>query len=192
MQYYSEYIDSVYEALKTVVVSSLDGKELPVEEGLERWCSLTQQVKLANRTMYFAGNGASAMMASHMAVDASKNGGFRSLAFNDAAFLTAVSNDISYEDSFSMPLGRFGASEDVLVTISSSGNSPNILKAIRTARDLRMHVITLSGMTQQNKSRYMGDLNFYIPAQTYGLVEGTHQVLLHCWLDRYMDHFQEG
>ena len=73
--------------------------------------------------MFFVGNGASAMMASHMAADASKNGGFRAMAFNDQALMTAVSNDICYEQSFAMPLKRFANPGDMLVTISSSGNS---------------------------------------------------------------------
>ena len=109
------------------------------------------------------------MMASHMAADASKNGGFRALAFNDQALMTAVSNDICYEQSFAMPLKRFANCGDVLVTISSSGNSPNVIAAIEAARELKLQVVTLSGMKQNNQSRKIGDLNFYVPAETYGL-----------------------
>ena len=75
----------------------------------------------------------------------------------------------------------------MLVAISSSGNSPNIIEAIGAARELEMHVITLTGMEPDNRARGLGDLNFYVPAQTYGLVECCHHVLLHCWLDRYME-----
>lgn len=127
------------------------------------------------------------MMASHMAADASKNGNFRSLAFNDPALLTAVSNDIAYEECFAVPLKRFANPSDGLVSISSSGNSKNVIRAIETARELKMQVITLSGMSPDNKSRKMGDINFYIPADTYGIVEVTHQALLHCWLDLFME-----
>lgn len=187
---FNSYIKEIEASLQAMIVSDISNNVIQQEEGINRWSFITQKAKKANDIMFFVGNGASAMMASHMAADASKNGEIRSLAFNDAALMTAVSNDISYEDCFSMPLKRFANSNDVLVTISSSGNSPNIIRAIETARQLEMQVITLSGMKADNRSRKMGDLNFYIPADTYGVVEASHQVLLHCWLDKFMQ--EEG
>lgn len=184
---FNSYIKEIEVSLQAMIVTDDRNIVIQQEEGINRWSLLTQKVKKANDVMFFVGNGASAMMASHMAADASKNGEIRSLAFNDAALMTAVSNDISYEDCFSIPLKRFANSNDVLVTISSSGNSPNIIRAIETARQLEMQVVTLSGMKADNRSRKMGDLNFYIPADTYGVVEASHQVLLHCWLDRFME-----
>ncbi len=168
-------------------VTNRKGQKLDQEEAITQWCTITKEVKDSNSTMYFVGNGASAMMASHMAADASKNGGFRSLAFNDAALMTAVSNDLAYEECFAMPLKRFATPGDILLTISSSGNSPNIFRAIETAQKLGLKVITLSGMKPNNRSRKMGDLNFYMPASTYGIVEASHQVLLHCWLDKFLE-----
>ena len=187
MDYFKDYVNAVASALEKMQVTDNKGKELDTEEGLVRWCDLTKELQREDKTMYFAGNGASAMMASHMAADASKNGNFRSQAFNDVALMTAVSNDIAYEECFAMPLKRFATPGDVLVTISSSGNSPNIIRAIETARETKLHVITVSGMKSDNRSRQMGDLNFYVPADTYGVVEAAHQVLLHCWLDRFME-----
>lgn len=191
MTAFDRYVDTVSRALKEMVVTDTDGKSLPREQGLSDWCTLTAEIKATGKTMFFTGNGASAMMAGHMAADASKNGGFRSLAFNDAALMTAVSNDIDYAESFAMPLGRFADPGDVLVTISSSGNSPNIVRAIEKAREIGLRVVTLSGMHPDNRSRALGDLNFYLPADTYGVVEAGHQVLLHCWLDRFMEE-EEG
>ena len=184
---FKDYIASVASALEKMEVTDSKGQELDTEEGMSRWCSITGELRQSNATMYFVGNGASAMMASHMAADASKNGDFRSVAFNDAALMTAVSNDIAYEECFAMPLKRFADSQDVLVTISSSGNSPNIVRAIEVAREVGLQMITLSGMKPDNLSRKMGDLNFYIPADTYGIIEVSHQALLHCWLDMFME-----
>ena len=189
MQYVT-YREQIGQALKDLVVTESQNnglRPLDAEAGFLKWCRLTGEVKAKNKTMYFIGNGASAMMASHMAADASKCGGFRSLAFNDAAFLTAISNDIAYEQVFSMPLKRFANPGDVLVTVSSSGNSPNVLAGILAAKDIGLFVVTLSGMSAENKSRQRGDLNFYIPANTYGLVEVSHQMLLHFWLDQFVD-----
>jgi D-sedoheptulose 7-phosphate isomerase len=83
-------------------------------------------------------------------------------------------------------LGYYSKKGDLLVTISSSGNSLNIIKSIEMAREKGMGVVTFSGLKPDNQSRKMGDLNFYIPAKTYGIVECAHQVLLHVWLDQYM------
>lgn len=186
MEFFKGYVSTIASALGAMKVTTKSGDVIDQEEGISRWCSLTHQVQKNNATVFFVGNGASAMMASHMAADATKNGGIRSLAFNDAALMTAVSNDIAYEECFAMPLKRFATAQDVLVTISSSGNSPNVLQAIRAAYELGMQVITVSGMKPDNNSRSMGDLNFYVPAETYGCAEAAHQLLLHCWLDKFM------
>jgi len=185
--YYEAYTKRMNEALVNMVVTDAEGRKLPSEEGFNRWCEITKGVKAGNHTMFIVGNGASATMSSHMSADASKNGGFRSMAFNDQALLTAVSNDIAYEDSFAFPLKRFADTGDVLVTISSSGNSPNIVKCISAAQELGLCVVTLSGMKEDNRSRQIGDLNFFINDMSYGIVECAHQVLLHTWLDKYME-----
>jgi len=187
MKYFKNYINQINTVLNKTIVTINKNKELTPNKGLKHWCDLTSQLKKKNKTMYLIGNGASAMMASHMAADASKNGQFRSHAFNDPALMTAVSNDIAYEECFAVPLQRFANAGDILVTISSSGNSSNIIKAIEVARKLKLNVITLSGMKADNRSRQMGDINFYVPAKTYGIVECSHQILLHCWLDKLMD-----
>jgi len=107
-------------------------------------------------------------------------------AFSNSALLTAMGNDLGFEEAFAAPLSWYAQSGDLLVTISSSGNSANIIKTIETARSKGMSVVTLSGLKPDNKSRQLGDLNFYIPAKTYGIVECAHQVLLHLWLDKFM------
>jgi D-sedoheptulose 7-phosphate isomerase len=186
-----EYVESVSSVLQNIQVTDLEGKPLENEKGLSRWCDITAELKRHNNTMFFVGNGASAMLSSHMAADSSKNGEFRCLAFNDAALLTAVSNDIAYEQCFAVPLRRFADKDDVLVTISSSGNSQNILKSIETAREMDLIIITLSGMKPDNRSRKLGDINFFIPGETYGIVETSHLVLLHCWLDKFVCEYKQ-
>ena len=125
-------------------------------------------------------------MSSHMAVDWTKNAGVRAVAYNDVAFLTAIGNDLGYDQVFASPVAWYAREGDLLATISSSGNSPNILAAIAAARNQRCRVVTFSGMKSDNASRSRGDLNFFVPAWTYGIVESAHQILLHAWLDRFM------
>jgi len=183
---YKTYIESVATALRYVEITNKDGGHISPDDALSNWCSLTSDIKQKKKNIFFIGNGASAMMASHMAADANKNGGVKSVAFNDSALLTTISNDICYEESFAFPLERFSESSDMLVAISSSGNSPNIIKAIEFACRINLTVITLSGLSPDNNSRSMGDINYYVPADTYGIVESAHQIILHCWLDNFI------
>jgi D-sedoheptulose 7-phosphate isomerase len=133
--------------------------------------------------MYFIGNGASASMASHYSADMAKNGHLHTQVFSDLSLITAISNDIGYEDVFSIPLERRAIKGDMLVAISSSGSSPNILKAVETALRIDLTVITLSAMAPDNPLRQMGSLNFYIPAGTYGHAETGHAAILHHIMD---------
>lgn len=187
MSTYENYVLQLKECLEAIIVTQSDGSILTADAGVDTWCALTREIMKSGNTMYFAGNGASAMMASHMAADGSKNGGFKAMAFNDPALMTAVGNDIAYDQVFAMPLRRFANPGDILITISSSGNSPNIVAALNTAKELKIKTITISGMNANNKSRQLGDLNFYVPGMTYGLAECAHQALLHCWLDVFME-----
>ncbi len=187
MSYYAQYIESIDRSLKGLVVTDASGRVHDSEAGMEQWVALTERARERRGRHYFAGNGASAMMASHMSVDSTKNGGLPSHAFNDVAYLTAIGNDFGYDEVFSFPLEQYGGVDDLLITISSSGNSPNVVRALESARKLGMARVTLSGMKPDNASRKLGILNFYIPARTYGIVECSHQVVLHCWLDKVMN-----
>lgn len=135
-----------------------------------------------NKIMY-VGNGGSAAIASHMATDISKNGGLRAMAFNDASAITCFSNDYSYDQVFSRQLSLHAASGDVLVAISSSGNSANILNAVAAAKERGCTVITMSGFGADNRLRSRGDYNVYVPSQEYGFVEIMHHCLCHAITD---------
>ncbi|MCP4138371.1 MAG: SIS domain-containing protein [bacterium] len=177
---YTEQLRSVQEKLS---VRDLSGKELGHEPGFSEWKKQTLRVRSEEKCAYFAGNGASASMASHFSTDIAKNGGVFTCVFSDFSFLTALSNDISYEEVFAEPLRWRMKQGDMLIAISSSGNSPNIVRAVETARNCGGIIVTLSAMGESNKIRGMGDLNFYVPAQTYGLAETSHAAILHFWTD---------
>lgn len=191
MDYYNKYLAEVDECMKRMEVT-YDGNSIDNDAGVLKWAELTRKLYESESIMYFVGNGASSMMAGHMSADANKNGKIKSMTFNETSIMTAVSNDISYEEVFAFQVSKFGKKGDVLVTISSSGNSPNIVKAIEAAKEKGMTVVTLSGLKENNKSKSLGNLNFYVPASTYGIVEVAHQALLHCWLDRYLDVYEGG
>jgi D-sedoheptulose 7-phosphate isomerase len=107
----------------------------------------------------------------------------RSVSFNDGPQLTCLGNDHGSEQVFAMPVSMFANPGDVLVAISSSGNSTNIINAVAAARARECAVITLSGFGPDNRLRPLGDLNFYVPARHYGHVELAHETILDCILD---------
>jgi D-sedoheptulose 7-phosphate isomerase len=184
--YYENYTSAFASALAAVEVTDSEGRQLDPEKAFADLCQKIDDLRQGGRTQFMCGNGASATLSNHMALDWSKNAGVKTMSFNDAAILTALGNDIGYEEVFSAPLCWYAQAGDQLVTISSSGNSPNILRALATARGMGLAIVTLSGLRADNSSRKLGDLNFYVPARTYGIVESIHQVLLHLCLDRFM------
>lgn len=189
---WGEYLGQVSGALENASATGRNGEPIDIAHAFDRWVALTRTVHDAGGRIYFVGNGGSAMIASHMAVDLTKNGGLRAMAFNDAAWLTAISNDMSFDDAFAAPLRWLGAAGDLLISISSSGNSPNVIRVLEAAREIGVHTVTLSGKSADNRSRRMGDLNFYVPADRYGWVESAHQILIHYWFDQYLNLHRDG
>lgn len=131
----------------------------------------------------FIGNGGSAGICSHMAIDFSKRGKIPSVALTDGAALTCLGNDIGFENVFGKQIEWHAQPGDLLVAISSSGRSPNILCGVDAARAKRCNVMTLSGFDDDNPLRRRGDMNIYVRASDYGLVEVAHHALLHAVLD---------
>lgn len=131
------------------------------------------------RKVIFIGNGGSAAIASHMAVDWTKNGPIRAIAFNDAPTLTCLANDHGYQNVFAKQLEFYAQKDDLVVIISSSGRSQNILAAARAANTLGLDSVRLAGMDPENELLRGGRLRFYVPSDDYGLVELTHLCLLH-------------
>jgi D-sedoheptulose 7-phosphate isomerase len=157
---------------------------LPLESALGSAIELARAAHRRGGKLIFIGNGGSAAIASHMATDYSKNGGMRSLAFNDGAMLTCLGNDYGYEYVFAKQLEFHAIAGDLLIAISSSGQSSNILRAVETARKIGCHILTLSSFKPDNPLRRLGDLNLYVATTAYGFAEISHLTLCHAILDR--------
>jgi len=186
------YVEDIAECLKNMESTGIDGKVLCNEAAMELFIERSKAVRDSGGVFFFAGNGASATMAEHMSHDCFQNADFLTMTCSETSHITAISNDLSYEDVFAYRIGKALSGKDALITISSSGNSPNVVKAIEIARSKGMFIATISGMKPDNKSRKRGDINFYVPAQTYGMVESAHATLLHCWLDLFLDKHMGG
>ncbi len=178
-----DYINKLMDVHRSIVVTTADGDKIALEIGIDETFKKILDAHKKGGKVYFVGNGGSATIASHMAVDFWKSGGIRSDAFNDAAQLTCLGNDYGYEHVFGKPIEMHGRPEDMLVAISSSGKSANILNAVKAAREKGMKVISLSGFEADNPLRQMGDVNFYVKSKGYGPVEITHLSICHAILD---------
>ena len=169
--------------LEKIEATRKDGNSVSFFAAIESAGQLAMAQTMAGGKIMFIGNGASASISSHMATDFWKNGGMRAVAFNDGALLTCIGNDFGYENIFGKPLEMFADTGDVLVAISSSGKSKNILNGVHAARKQGAHVVTLSGFKSDNPLRSMGDINFFVPDEDYGPVEVIHLSITHCILD---------
>lgn len=176
------YFGMLASLLRDAEVTDRKGKPVPLEEGCNWLRSSAHAAHDEGNKTIFIGNGGSAGIASHLAIDFSKRG-LRSLAFNDAAALTCLGNDFGYENVFSQQIDFHARPGDLLIAISSSGRSPNILAAVEAARARDCAVATFSGFTDENELRQSGDVNFYIRSREYGFVEVAHLALCHAVLD---------
>ncbi len=136
------------------------------------------------RKIIFVGNGGSASIAGHLTVDFTNAVGIRSINFNDPGIITCFSNDYGYENWVSKALDCYADSGDVLVLISSSGQSKNMLVGADKAKSLGLDIITLTGFSFDNPLRKLGDTNFWVDSDKYNIVEMTH----HIWLLAIADY----
>jgi D-sedoheptulose 7-phosphate isomerase len=118
-----------------------------------------------------------------MATDYSKNGDVRAMALNDSSMLTCLGNDLGYDRVFAKQIELYARPDDLVIAISSSGRSANILNAVKAARAAKCAVVTLSGFTANNPLRHLGDINFYVASDRYGFVEIGHLTICHAILD---------
>ena len=178
-----QYWQSLTNLLGNIIVTNNVGIELGLDQSLEDLIKIIlDQAKIGGK-VFFIGNGASASISSHMATDFWKNGGIKAFSFNDSSLLTCISNDFGYRHVFEKPIEMFSEPQDILIAISSSGQSENILCAAASAKEKGLKVITLSGFNQDNPLRRLGDINFYVPISEYGFVETIHHSICHCLVD---------
>ncbi len=125
-----------------------------------------------------------------MTTDFLKNGGMNTCSLYDSAVMTCIGNDYGYKHIFSKPLSLLGRPDDLLVAISSSGNSLNIVNACRIAKEKGLFVVTFTGFNSDNEVRRLGNINVYVPCKEYGKVESIHQIILQQVVDMILE--QDG
>jgi len=161
------------------------GGDLDTEAGVGRIYEELQRAKEARQGVFIVGNGGSAAVASHAVTDFVNKGGLRASTLHDPALLTCMTNDYGYENAFARTLSTLAREGDVLIAISSSGQSVNIHNAVRRMKEIKGRTISLSGFQQDNPLRSLGDFNFWVDSDDYGFVEMGHLFLLHHIADRF-------
>jgi D-sedoheptulose 7-phosphate isomerase len=179
----SGYFAEFSRVLERVAVTNREGAELPADDGIAAVIELIVTLKHQGGKVLLIGNGGSAAIVSHMHNDLCKALGVRAMVFNEAPLLTALANDEGYPEVFHRPIQLWADRHDVLISVSSAGESENIVRAAALARDKGCKVVTFSGFKPTNRLRQLGDLNVYVPASTYGYVEMAHSVIAHCVTD---------
>jgi len=178
----SEFAKNYIANLKTVL------DRLPLE-ALDRVVEAIETAHATGRRVFIVGNGGSAATASHMMNDLCKGTlghkgdapwkRFRVIALTDnVSLMTAWANDTDYNHIFSEPLKNLAEPGDLLVAISASGNSPNILAAVEAAKALGVCVVGLTGFGG-GKLAEQADVAFVVPSDGYGRVEDVHMILDH-------------
>lgn len=149
-----------------------------LDEGLHRLRAMMQ-----GQTTYLIGNGGSLSAAMHFATDFNL-AGLKSVALCDPAALTSHANDFGVEAMFTKQLECAPTRmADVLICLSCSGKSKNIIDAARYGHASGMRIVTFTGFEHDNPLRTLGELNFYVPASQYGFVQLAHETLLHAASD---------
>lgn len=182
------YLSELLKILDNVEIWEKNEKKYnDYSDGMQALVELFSKHKRNDNRVFFIGNGGSAAIASHMTADYMKNGGMNTYSLYDSAVTTCMGNDYGYENIFSKPMQFLVKENDLLVAISSSGNSKNILNAITVAKEKGAGVITLTGFSPDNQAKQRGDINVYVPCKKYGIVESIHNMILQQIVDLIME-----
>ena len=179
----TDYLRTLSGILGEVRVTDREERTLPLEAAVSQAVEMILALGVGPRKTMLVGNGGSAALVSHAQNDLCASVGVRALVFNEAPLLTAIANDFGYSTAFKRLTELWADAGDLLIAVSSSGKSENILQAVQVAAQRGCQVLTFSGFQPANPLRLLGDLNFYVASDVYGLVETAHMTLLHALTD---------
>ncbi len=149
-----------------------------IENKIIKFLKLIYKTKKNKKKIIIVGNGGSAAIASHFSVDITKNGNIRCINFNESDLLTCFANDYGYENWVKQALNFYSDIGDLVILISSSGNSMNMLNAAKYLKNKKNSLITFTGFGKKNKLSKCGKINFIVDSKNYNHIENTHQYWL--------------
>lgn len=182
---FSDRLSNFKSVLADVRLTDSAALDLSIESGLQDIYLSLSKLKDASGSLYIIGNGGSAGVASHASTDFFNVAKIKTFTLHESSLLTCMTNDFGYENAFARMLDQVISKNDLLIAISSSGNSINIRNAVDIAKKHHANIITLSGFSKNNQLRQMGDINIWLDSDDYGFVEIGHQFILHNIADRF-------
>ena len=151
---------------------------------------IAQEIKKTKKTsgkIFVFGNGGSAAIASHFSLDLSNNFNVKCLNFNNAELITCFSNDFKYENWIKKVLEIHMEKKDIVILISSSGKSKNMIKAAKFAKQKKNKLFTFTGFSKTNPLRKLGNYNLWVNSNNYNQIENLHQT----WLLFIVDYLKK-
>lgn len=179
--FYSDYFDQLAGLVAGVSSDDLDALVL-----------LLGGVSNSGGKVLLAGNGGSAAIVNHVTVDLVKAAGLRAVNFNESSFITCFANDYGYERWVAEAIRAYADPGDLVVLISSSGESDNIVNAALEAEKLGLGLVVLTGFSFDNQLRGYGDVSLWVDSQSYNHVENVHQIWLLAAVERFIESSGRG
>ena len=176
---YKEYFENYTNSIKNLL-DSVDDKLIT------KSVELIKETQNNGKKVYIVGNGGSASIASHVSVDFAKVAGVPSSTFNNANLITCFANDFSYENWVTEAIKAYTSKNDLLILISSSGTSKNIVNAAEYCQNENIDLITLSGFDSSNPLNQLGNVNFHIKSDDYNYIEMSHHIILVAIVDIFV------
>ena len=168
----------------TVCTDAIVG-DIALEKSMNQVMQVLKEARSSGRTVYIVGNGGSAAVASHAITDFVNVAKLRAQVLHEPSLVTCMANDYGYENAYARLLETYAEPGDVLIAVSSSGQSKNICNAANVMKAKGSKVITFSGFSSTNPLRKLGYFNFWLDSTDYGFVEVGHQFILHNLSDRF-------
>ena len=176
-KYFKNYNKSIYDLLQNFDTSLI-----------EKSVELILKCKKNNGKVFVVGNGGSSSIASHVSVDFSKVANIQSDTFNNSNLITCFANDYGHDNWIKEAIKAYTNKNDLLILISSSGTSKNIINAARYCKDNNISLITLSGFDFNNPLTQLGNINIHIPSENYNYIEMSHHIILVSIVDIFTEN----
>ena len=154
---------------------------------IEQAVDLINLTKNNNNKNFIVGNGGSSSIASHVSVDFAKVAKIPSSTFNNANLITCFANDYEYENWVKEAINAYCNKSDLIILISSSGTSMNMINAANYCNEHKINLITLSGFNEDNPLSKLGNINFHVKSNDYNFIEMTHHIILVSIVDIFVN-----
>ena len=146
--------------------------------------NIIKNIKKKNKKIIIIGNGGSAAIANHAVVDFLKITKTKSINFNNSSLITCFANDFGHDNWMKEAVNYYGDKGDLLIAISSSGMSKNIINACKMANKKKFEsIITLTGFSKENKVKKLGNINFWVESKVYNFIENIFQIIILSMVD---------